>query len=315
VVDRRQSCCIHLSGITERSWSSAAVRLISRSCSIHETSDYADLTILCGPKAFRVHKAILCPRSSFFTAACRHGKVSFSTSKRRTSKQVVKATSLTSNGQEALTNEINLPEDDPELIRLMIDYLYRLDYDHTNGKTSSRDVIELRPEPTSVRDREAQDDAPAMYQPEQFQLFRRRHIVEEENKRDKGRVSFDENLETNNPDWPRSPKTGLATHARMYALADKYQISGLKALAQRKFQKAALQHWNSEEFAPALHIVFTSTLEEDRGLRDVVISTISRDRLLEKPEVRAVVKELPELAFGLLMYIWKQAGSDSDIVM
>ena len=239
----------------------------------------------------------------------------FPSSKRVTSKQVAKTTSLTSNGQEALTNEINLPEDDPELIRLMLDYLYRLDYDYTNGKTSSRDATELRPEPTSVRDREAPDDAPAMYQPEHFQLFRRRPVAEEENKKDKGRISFDENLETNDVDWPRSPKTGLATHARMYALADKYQISGLKALAQRKFQKAALQHWNSEEFAPALHIVYTSTLEEDRGLRDVVISTISRDRLLEKPEVRAVVKGLPELAFGLLMYIWKQAGNDSDIVI
>lgn len=197
----------------------------------------------------------------------------------------------------------------------MLDYLYRLDYDYTNGKTSSRDVTELRPEPTSVRDREAPGDAPVMYQPEHLQLFRRRHVAEEEIKKDKGRISFDENLETNDVDWPRSPKTGLATHARMYALADKYQIGGLKALAQRKFQKAALQHWNSEEFAPALHIVYTSTLEEDRGLRDVVISAISRDRLLEKPEVRATVKGLPELAFGLLMHIWKQAGNDSDIMM
>lgn len=239
----------------------------------------------------------------------------FSSSKRTTSKQAAKAISLTSNGQEALTNEINLPEDDPELIRLMLDYLYRLDYDYTNGKTSSRDVTELRPEPTSVRDREALDDAPVMCQPGHLQLFRRRHVAEEEIKKDKGRISFDENLETNDVDWPRSPKTGLATHARMYALADKYQIGGLKALAQRKFQKAALQHWNSEEFAPALHIVYTSTLEEDRGLRDVVISAISRDRLLEKPEVRATVKGLPELAFGLLMHIWKQAGNDSDIMM
>jgi hypothetical protein len=234
------------------------------------------------------------------------------TSKRVTPQQIAKTTSLTSNEQEALTNEINLPEDDPELIRLMIDYLYRLDYDHMSGKASSRDVA---PEPTSARDSEALDDALAIYQPEHFQLYRRRHIAEEENRQDKGSISYDEHLETNHLDRPRSLKTGLATHARMYALADKYQISGLKALAQRKFQKAALQHWNSEEFAPALRIVYTSTLEEDRGLRDVVISTISRDRLLEKPEVRAMVKDLPELAFGLLMYIWKQAGSDSDMMI
>jgi hypothetical protein len=217
-------------------------------------------------------------------------------------------------GQEALTNEINLPEDDPELIRLMIDYLYRLDYDYTNGKTSSRDVIELRPEPTSLHGREAPNDVPATYQPEPFRSFRRRHIAAEENKKDTGRIGLDEDLEIDDLEWPRSPKTGLATHARMYALADKYQISGLKALAQRKFQKAALQHWNSEEFAPALYIVFTSTLEEDRGLRDVVISTISRDRLLEKPEVRAAVKDLPELAFGLLIYLWKRTGSESDLM-
>jgi hypothetical protein len=250
----------------------------------------------------------------FFRCSLQAWQGQFLTSKRTTSKQIVKTTYLTSNGQEALANEITLPEDDPELIRLMIDYLYRLDYDHTNGKTSSHDVVEQRPEPTSVRDSEAPDDAVAIYQPEDFQLFHRRHIVEEENRKDKGSISYDEHLETNHLDRPRSLKTGLATHARMYALADKYQISGLKALAQRKFQKAALQHWNSEEFAPALRIVYTSTLEEDRGLRDVVISTISRDRLLEKPDVRTTVKDLPELAFGLLMYIWTQAGSDPDMV-
>lgn len=42
--------------------------------SLFGDEEYSDLTITCGPHTFRVHKAIVCPRSDYFKAACRKGR-------------------------------------------------------------------------------------------------------------------------------------------------------------------------------------------------------------------------------------------------
>ncbi|KAF5594759.1 hypothetical protein FPCIR_4773 [Fusarium pseudocircinatum] len=69
-----------------------------------KTGDYSDLTITCGKDQYRVHKAIICPRSNFFKAAC-DGKF-----------------------EEAHTGEVDLPDDDPAAVRMMIEYLYHDTY-------------------------------------------------------------------------------------------------------------------------------------------------------------------------------------------
>lgn len=38
--------------------------------SVFESSKYSDFTIRCRGKEFKVHRIILCPRSTFFAAAC-----------------------------------------------------------------------------------------------------------------------------------------------------------------------------------------------------------------------------------------------------
>ena len=38
--------------------------------SVFESSKYSDLIIRCKGKEFKVHRMILCPRSTFFAAAC-----------------------------------------------------------------------------------------------------------------------------------------------------------------------------------------------------------------------------------------------------
>ncbi|KAF5620786.1 amino acid transport GAP1 [Fusarium sp. NRRL 52700] len=70
---------------------------------LYRTETYSDLVITCGDDVHRVHKAIICPRSLFFTAACNANFIE---------------------GQEG---RINLPEDDPNAVRDMIHYLYNLD--------------------------------------------------------------------------------------------------------------------------------------------------------------------------------------------
>lgn len=41
--------------------------------SVWSSGLYSDLTVLSGNETFKVHQCIICPRSTFFTAACRGG--------------------------------------------------------------------------------------------------------------------------------------------------------------------------------------------------------------------------------------------------
>ncbi|KAK4989807.1 hypothetical protein LTR66_003127 [Elasticomyces elasticus] len=94
----------------------------------------------------------------------------------------------------------------------------------------------------------------------------------------------------------------LLLHTRVYALAEKYDIPSLKALARRKFEMAMACYYDSPEFADAIEEVYCSTIDSDRGLRDVVIQAFrSHPQLASTQDVFSVIKQTPTLAFEL----WK----------
>ena len=47
--------------------------LINSVSSLFSSSKYSDLTIHCGSDVYELHRAIICPRSDFFAAACDSG--------------------------------------------------------------------------------------------------------------------------------------------------------------------------------------------------------------------------------------------------
>jgi hypothetical protein len=74
----------------------------------------------------------------------------------------------------------------------------------------------------------------------------------------------------------------------------------LKDLARRKFEAQVAQHWDHAEFAEALEEVYCTTIDTDRGLRDVVLHTFRENpRLTMKVEIEAAVRDLAPLAFEL----------------
>ncbi|KAK8208940.1 hypothetical protein M8818_003903 [Zalaria obscura] len=94
----------------------------------------------------------------------------------------------------------------------------------------------------------------------------------------------------------------LIVHTKMYALGEKYGIPGLKALALVRFEESANIHWRGAEFAEAIPVIYTSTIEQDRGLRDAVVrKTISeRTSLLRKVEIETVMKDINQFAYDIV---------------
>ena len=92
----------------------------------------------------------------------------------------------------------------------------------------------------------------------------------------------------------------LLTHTRVYALAEKYDIPSLKDLARSKFEMAMACYYDSSEFADAIEEVYCSTIDSDRGLRDIVLQAFrAHPALATTQDVYAVIKETPALALEL----------------
>ncbi|KAK4245719.1 hypothetical protein C7999DRAFT_33934 [Corynascus novoguineensis] len=186
---------------------------------LYSSGEYSDLVISCRREEYHVHRAIVCTQSEFFAAACR---TSF---------------------KEAQEGKVDLPDDDPRLVHIMIHYLYHFDYD-----------LDLQPKQTSPS--AAEMDGP------------------------------------------------LYTHASIYALGEKYLIRGLKTVALRKFRDAATAVVDVDDFVKATLEVYTSTVEDDRGLRDAVVKTLYENSdWLEKENVQDALKNVVPLAYDLVMYI------------
>ncbi|KAK4544714.1 hypothetical protein LTR36_003963 [Oleoguttula mirabilis] len=96
-------------------------------------------------------------------------------------------------------------------------------------------------------------------------------------------------------------------HAKMYALGSKYHIGSLKAVALAKFMEAASYAWNTSDFVEAMRLAYSTTPDEDKGIRDIVAQTIvdHQDVLLPRMEVETTVRGISGLAYDLL----KQKGS------
>ena len=73
-----------------------------------------------------------------------------------------------------------------------------------------------------------------------------------------------------------------------------------------RFLLACEAFWDDEAFPIAIKHAFSTTIAEDRGLRDVIIKIVSgHDSLVRKAEIQAVMLEHSDLAVGVLL---KKAG-------
>lgn len=278
--------------------------LMSALATLLEAGKYSDLTIVCGMKRYAVHRAIVCSRSGFFDGAC------------------------SSPFREAETGIIDLSEDDPEAVEHMVNYFYHLDYlnklkSRRSSYRSSRPASPSSPRsPTRRLSKKlnlalvedpllAMAAASAAANPltppddrtNQFEMFDPSKLPDtpmedQYTEEDPFENAFADQV-------PDSTQPHLVTHAKVYAIAEKYGIAGLKSLARRKFSFQIALHFGCPEFPEACQEAYETTVDSDRGLRDLVIQTFrAHPDLALRKDMEEVVKATPNLAWELFRVGW-----------
>lgn len=89
----------------------------------------------------------------------------------------------------------------------------------------------------------------------------------------------------------------VALRARMYDLGDYFQIDALKVTAKRQFQIKLERGKTEEALVEVIKVVYNSTPESDKGLRDILIDDIV---ILDRRLSRGVLRKVPdEFAFDV----------------
>ncbi|WZH46980.1 BTB domain-containing protein [Fusarium acuminatum] len=234
--------------------------------------------------------------------------------------------------QESQTSEVKLSDDDPVAVRMMVEYLYLHAY--TPPLTSTQDsTIDAKLSPTMNSDKRKSDMETFVGNKRIKTLDSRPSSLDSspdtpmrtgpsscrgrESGWGPGRssssvsvlaLSFDPvptpNPSSSSPPVPRSnepPAANLCLHAKVYALGEKYGIGYLKLFALQRFEAEVEYHLRSRDFLLAIEEAYTSTVQEDRRLRDAIVKTIIKNcHILRSPLVQATVKST-ELGFDLLM--------------
>ena len=99
--------------------------------------------------------------------------------------------------------------------------------------------------------------------------------------------------------------------ARMYAVADKYELCEMKAEVKKAFV-AAVKFWYcfTDQFLAAVEVVYTSTPDTDRGLRDVVQALTWRwkEEIFAEEEVQELLEDMDGFVKGWIRDFCKAAS-------
>lgn len=226
--------------------------------------------------------------------------------------------------QESEESKVDLPEDEPATIKLLLQYMYEGEYEPKlpDGLSTKQNWREGHGDPAKRFTVVGTKMTPYHYRfphtcigtcPNQYQVCQhhecrqstcREHCVDFVCKICCPHASAGVALPPADGD-----ATQLLLHTQMYEIADKYDVSGLKEMAREKFLRACFEYWDDEHFAPAAHYAFSTTPEDDFGLREIISHIISQHMtLLNKPAIEALVANFNGLAFSLLKTRAKDLG-------
>ncbi|EHA48232.1 hypothetical protein MGG_14636 [Pyricularia oryzae 70-15] len=218
--------------------------------SMLRSGELADLIITCKGRTFNVHRMILSAQSGFFRGAC------------------------TGNFKEAFTGRIDLPEDDPDILEILIEYIYRGQLPRDLVACAVSDLRHNSEFHSLARSSCATTD---------------RHIATNRSTAPGG-----PSLKANNTLDDLTP-TSLAkarqssegyylwTYAKIYLLADKYQVLSLQVCALNQVNSNTKSHIELKE--PLLRLAIS----------------MSNDATTWE-DLQPVMRSRPDLALGLANY-------------
>ena len=181
--------------------------------------------------------------------------------------------------QEGKTGIITLQDDDTPTVRRMLKYLYTLNYDNDDDDGEAADVA------LYARGKGASAELQA------------RTVTEEQHLSAPYRSGYHYHRVLNN--------------IAVYAIADKYDIPELEALAATKFSDA-LCLWGEEmdlASLPAIvDAVFDATPDAKRGLRDVIISYCKcwKKDIIDDEDLAAIVTDHGEIGLAMIRRLFHE---------
>jgi hypothetical protein len=96
-------------------------------------------------------------------------------------------------------------------------------------------------------------------------------------------------------------KSNFVIHAKMYAIGEKYGISSLKSHSLQQFKEEVETYWSHVDFLKGVQEAYTSTVDEDRGMRDAIVDVFcKRPDILDYDEAKSAIKGL-DLCYDLLL--------------
>ncbi|SMR49068.1 unnamed protein product [Zymoseptoria tritici ST99CH_3D1] len=161
--------------------------------------------------------------------------------------------------------------DDPEAIKLLVHFFYFLDYEVSSAEVTTAQPLPALTSssspPSAKRQRTSTGSAPSA-------------VV---------KLAL-----------PSSDKHMLA-HAKVFAAAVKYHVGPLRAMAAAKFKAAVTSGSTHTSFAETITVVYESTADDVRELRDIVEDALMKDKsFLIREDIETAVSTANGLAFALL---------------
>lgn len=102
------------------------------------------------------------------------------------------------------------------------------------------------------------------------------------------------------PQIPETAEGPLLTNAKLFALGDLYDISGLRYYAKCRYEETVKNRWNNEFFTQSIELVYDRCSEE--SLKEVMVQAAYNNIkiLLERGEFLQLLKTCAEFSYGVL---------------